>query len=87
MKKFAVKVTQEIIVELDETKFDEKFMREFREDHYPFHSIERHAEHIAQLAARGIIESRFIEGYGNALEMGISWKIVDGDQEATEVKP
>lgn len=89
MKKFRVTVTQEVVVELDETKFDETFMREFRESHYPFSTLERHAEHIAQLAARSIIgtdKDRFIEGYGPASEMGITWEIVDGDQEATEEK-
>jgi len=34
----------------------------------------------------GTDKDRFIEGYGPASEMGITWEIVDGDQEATEVK-
>ncbi len=73
MKTFTVEVTQVVTVELDETKFDEAFMQEFRESFYGFHTIERHAEHIAQLEARGLIGDwkPFIEGYGPAEDMGI----------------
>lgn len=70
MKTFTVEVAQVVTVELDETKFDEAFMQEFREGFYRFHTLEQHAEHIAQLEARGLIEP-FIEGYGPAEDMGI----------------
>lgn len=74
--KFTVIVEQEVEVELDEAKFDEAFMREFREGFYPFFELNDHAEHIAQLQARGIIDAgchsgEFIEGYGPSKEMGI----------------
>ncbi|WDA37827.1 hypothetical protein [Sphingobium sp. YC-XJ3] len=76
MAKFKVIVEQEVTVELDETKFDEAFMQEFRESFFSFDSLDEHAEHIAQLVARGLVElgwerADFIEGYGHAHEMGI----------------
>lgn len=73
MKTFTVEVTQVVTVELDETKFDEAFMQEFREGFYRFHTLDQHAEHIAQLEARGMIDDwkPFIEGYGPAEDMGI----------------
>jgi hypothetical protein len=76
MNKFIVLVTQEIEVTLDKTKFDEAFMEEFRQNFYSFDTIEEHAEHIAQLQARGVYEldsynPEFIEGYGPQSEMGI----------------
>lgn len=74
--KFTVIVEQEVTVELDETKFDEAFMQEFQAGFYPFTDLRDHAEHIAQLQARGIIDADkyagdFIEGYGPSKEMGI----------------
>ena len=84
MAKFKVIVEQEVTVELDETKFDDAFMQEFREGFYPFFDLQEHAEHIAQLQARGVIEAEafggdFIEGYGPSQEMGIkaSANVVD----------
>lgn len=73
MKTFTVEVTQVVTVELDETKFDEAFLAEFRKHFYRFDDIEAHAEHIAQLEARGMIDDwkPFIEGYGPAEDMGI----------------
>lgn len=69
---FTIDVTQTVRVELDESKFDEAFMAEFRESFYPFFDLQEHAEHIAQLEARGVIcLPEFIEGYGPSDEMGI----------------
>lgn len=83
MKKFSVTVTQEVIVELDETKFDEKFFIEFRESYYNFLTLEQHIEHLAQLGARGLISmiDPFIEGYGPAKDMGIEVKVQDTEIE------
>lgn len=76
MKTYRVEITQTIEVTLDEAKFDEAFMAEFRESFFDFDTLEEHAEHIAQLYARGLWEdslgNRFIEGYGEAPDMGIS---------------
>lgn len=76
MAKFKVIVEQEVTVELDETKFDDAFMQEFRESFYSFFEISDHVEHIAQLQARGVIDAdsysgEFIEGYGPSKDMGI----------------
>jgi hypothetical protein len=76
MKTFRVNVTQTIDITVDETKFDDAFMEGFRSSFFPFFELKDHAEHIAQLQARGIIEADshggdFIEGYGHSKEMGI----------------
>ncbi len=74
-KQFDVEVTQTIRVTLDESKFDDAFMEEFRESFFKFDTLERHAAHIGRLFALGIIDlavsDEFIEGYGPADGMGI----------------
>lgn len=69
MKKSVI-VTQRVEVEIDETKFTDQFMEEFRSDFYEFHSLGDHIKHLAQLSARGF-DSDFIEGYGEKNNMGI----------------
>lgn len=85
MTKFTVQVSQLVEVELDETKFTEQFMSEFRESFYSYYTLEEHAEHIAQLIARGVIETGFggvfIEGYGPCAEMGIDGRVIDTEME------
>ena len=79
-----VRVTQEIMVTVDETKFDEEFLVEFRESFYQFHTIEDHLQHLAQLYARGLVDNTFdsfIEGYGEAKDFGIEFKQVYGEEE------
>lgn len=80
MKTFEVDVIQTVRVTLDESKFTPEFMQEFREGFYSFEDFHEHAEHIAQLVARGIVDlsdpDTFIEGYGEARDMGISAKIL-----------
>jgi hypothetical protein len=67
-----IEVTQLVKVTVDESKFTPEWMADFREHFYPFTSIEDHMEHIAQLAARGVISTPcFIEGYGQSDDMGI----------------
>lgn len=90
MKKFIVEVRQTVEVELDETKFDEAFMEEFRDSFYPFMTLADHAEHIAQLQARGIydldfIPTQFIEGYGAAIDMGIKASVTGTDMEVVRM--
>lgn len=70
-------VVRFVEVTLDESKFTEAFMAKFRESFFPFFTIEDHREHLAILYARGVIDGwkdEFIEGYGRANEMGISFK-------------
>jgi hypothetical protein len=81
MRTFHIEVSQLVEVRLDETKFTDAFMAEFRAGFFPIEDLEGHAEHIAQLQARGVIEidtfsSEFIEGYGLANEMGIAAKVI-----------
>jgi len=76
MAKYTVIVEQEVEIELDEAKFDDAFMQEFRDGFYPFYELADHVEHIAQLQARGVIDAgsytvEFIEGYGPSKDMGI----------------
>jgi len=73
--RFIVEVT------LDKLKFDEKFMKEFADQFYPFSNLDDHAEHIAQMKVRGILEESFTEGYGPLEEMGIRARVVDCEQE------
>lgn len=86
-RKFTIAVTQTVEVELDDAKFDEAFMEEFRESFYPFFELSDHAKHIAQLQARGVIDlsgysGEFIEGYGPSEDMGIKARVIETDIES-----
>lgn len=73
MKKH-VTVSQQVEVEIDETKFTPEFLAEFRSSFYQFDTVDEHVGHLAQLYARGLIADfgdPFIEGYGHQSEMGI----------------
>lgn len=84
MKK-VVTISFDVEVEIDESKFDERFMSEFRESFYCFYTIDEHLCHLAQLYARGLIEDgQFIEGYGPAKEMGISFNLSGQTEEVEE---
>ncbi len=74
--KYTVAYEQEIEVTIDKKKFTKKFMREFYDSMYHFDTIEEHVAHLGQLAARGLAHNGdFIEGYGPAEDMGISFRI------------
>lgn len=80
--KESVIVTMYVDVEVDETKFTEEFMQEFREAFYDFHTVDDHIEHLATLFARGLVyNGSFIEGYGETEDMGIKFKMIDIDRE------
>lgn len=74
-RKFEVEVTRYVRVEVDETKFTEEFMKEFRKYiDSSVETIEEHIEHLGWLYAAGHIDNNeFIEGYGEAKEMGIKF--------------
>lgn len=80
-----VDVTQRIEVTIDETKFNEAFLSEFRDSFYDFHSTDDHIKHLAQMTARGIMNgfssSEFVDGYGPIGEMGIKTSVVPYYQE------
>lgn len=63
-----VERTDKYVVEFDESVCNEEWMKKFREFFYNFHSLEEHADHIAQFRAR--FGHRLIEGYGIPLENG-----------------
>ena len=84
---FEVDVTQRVRVTLDPAKFTVDFMADFRKYFFPLESVSEHAEHLAQLVARGVVElssyapSEFVEGYGPIGEMGISAEVVSCEEE------
>lgn len=71
-----VEVRRYIDVTVDESKFTNKFLAEFRKDFFPFYSLDDHVKHLAQLYAIGAIgeypPDQFVEGYGPLDQMGIS---------------
>lgn len=95
MKKFEVTVTREdkYVIEMDEKKFNQKWIEDFQKVYYDFDTLEEHAEHIAQHRAR--FTQEFIEGYGAPLvngekpifsedkniETGINIKVISEDDD------
>lgn len=80
-----IAVTQWIKVTIDDDKFDDAFMAEYREHYRPFYDLDDHLKHLAQLHARGIYDDDdFIEGYGPAKDMGIRFEIVDQSERVEE---
>ena len=70
MAKFLATVSIDVCVEIDEAKFTEAFMAEFRQSFYPFTTVEHHVRHLAQLEARGLLDL-VTEGYGEISDFGI----------------
>lgn len=64
--------TQTIKVVPRKEKFDEAFMKEFRETFYDFFTIEDHCQHVGWMLAtrrikqffEGYQDTQFVEGYG-----------------------
>lgn len=80
-----VTVRQSVHVTVDESKFTREFMAEFRKHFYRFSTLDEHIAHLAQLHARSLAaDHSFIEGYGQAKDMGIRFFIATGSTE-TEV--
>jgi hypothetical protein len=77
--KFEVEVIQTVEVEFDLDKFTQEIRDEFNETMFKVDTLSGYAEHIGQLAARGLINgpSDFVEGYGRLGEVGI--KIIGPD--------
>lgn len=91
IKTFDVEVRQRVRVKLDASKFTDEFQAEFRRHFFPLYGLEDHAEHLAQLVARGVAElnadlpKEFVEGYGPIGEMGISAEVVECEEEVIPV--
>lgn len=81
-KKFTLNVIRAVEVTVDETKFTEEFMEEYRESFSPFFYLKDHIEHLGWLfAARGVDDTDFIEGYGPAEDFGIKFREIDDEVE------
>lgn len=72
-----VDVTIPVTVTVDESKFTPEFLAEFREQFYPYETVDDHIRHIAYLEATGQLRDLpcFIEGYGPSEDFGIQVKI------------
>lgn len=83
MKTITVEVTNTVEVTLDETKFTPEFMKAFSSYMWEADTIEDHAKHLAQMHVRGLADwpSTFIEGYGPAESMGISFVVTGRSEE------
>jgi hypothetical protein len=69
MKK-TVEVTFSIDVEIDETKFTDKFLQNFSHYFHELDNVDEHIGNIAILHARDRLDE-FTEGYGELSSMGI----------------
>lgn len=70
-----VVVTIDVDVTVDEAKFTDEFFAEFSASIFYADRIDELLEHLGQLHARGIADDQsFIEGFGPAKDMGISFK-------------
>ncbi|MBP0439465.1 hypothetical protein [Tianweitania sediminis] len=90
MKTFEVTVTSVVQVKLDERAFTPEFYKEFIEHFFPFDTLELHAQHIAQLAAREVFDfgwnrKEFVEGYGEIGPMGIYARVQSMETVTEEV--
>lgn len=82
MSKKTVFVTIEVEVDLDESKFTEQFMQDFRDSFFPIDTIDEHRMHLAQMFARGIYDNgSSIEGYGLTESMGIKFDHISTETE------
>ena len=79
MKQYVVRVVNEVLVELDETKFTPEFMEEFSRVIYKFDTVKEHAEHLGWLIATGRADvfDTVIEGYGDVDQFGLSFQEIE----------
>ena len=66
---FSILQHQVVTVTLRPEAFTDEFMSDYRKYFFDFTSLQQHAEHLGQMAARGLIDvpirnSELIEGYG-----------------------
>ncbi|SDR07983.1 hypothetical protein [Pseudovibrio sp. Tun.PSC04-5.I4] len=84
MARYRVELKSTILIDIDESKFTEEFMEQYRELIDPsFREVRDHAGLLAEFALGGIAENGdFVEGYGDLNQQGI--KFVDLPQVETE---
>jgi hypothetical protein len=78
--KRTVEVRFVVDVEMDDSKFTPEFMEEFRKTFFDFETLDEHACHLAQLAAREVLDENFTEGYGPLKGMGIKTQVMMADE-------
>lgn len=79
-----VEVTMRVRVKTDDAKFTQEWMAEYRQHFSPFFTVDDHAEHIAQLEAREVLDPKFTEGYGPLAEMGIAAEVMETTMDVVE---
>lgn len=79
MSKRTVEVTFFVEVEMDDSKFTPEFMSEFQQTMFNYDTLDEHAEYLAWLAVRGLLDEDFTEGYGPLKDMGIKIVFSEGD--------
>lgn len=83
-----IQVEMTVKVGVDEAKFTDQFMAEFRTAFHDFRTLDEHREHLAQLFARGLISNdAFIEGYGQAADMGITFEMCKTEMHTWSTDP
>ena len=83
IKKFKVTVTQIVEVELDDSKLNDDFNKEFSATMWDVDCLQDHANHIGQMEARDLIGSDgFLEGYGDLKKLNCKAQVVDQHEES-----
>ena len=88
-QRYEVTIRRIVDVEVDETKFDAQFYKEFCETFWKMRELGEHMEYLARVSAleeRDLKEKYFLEGYGPCEDMGIKTHVVDEDVETEAVK-
>ncbi len=71
-------------VEMDDAAFTPDFMAEFGNVISPGFDLEDHAEYIAWMECRGLLQPDFTEGYGPLAPLGISARIISDETEVAK---
>ncbi|KZL19047.1 hypothetical protein [Pseudovibrio sp. Ad37] len=73
MARYRVEMKSTVLIDIDESKFTDEFMEQYRQLIDPgFCEVRDHAGLLAELAVGGIIENGcFVEGYGDLNQQGI----------------
>ncbi len=78
IKEYSVEVTTYLTVKIDEDVISDEFNEVFSDGIFPADCSEDHAEHLAEMETRGLIGfDRFVEGYGDLMDLSCSVKVDD----------
>lgn len=82
IKEFVVEVTHTVLVKLDDEQINDEFNEAFSSMMWEIDGLEDHAEHLAQMEARGLIGfDKFVEGYGDLRDINCSVEIQEQSEE------